>query len=315
MQVLKIKSIPNIFNCIFDDFNVFVLTKHQSLVRLYQFDIETFELVNYVDLVYRPVFNSPIGIDSDSLYLPAIDGRILCIDKFSGDLITNIDLGMSLPDKYLKIEEHIYASIAIPVNNTLIRESIDTYSFIRCNKQGNKELQSQKFKNISNVIEIDNKLYFYDNLRLCQVNKDLEFENQTKLHFPSKQVLTWNKNIISIAENGAIEIFDQNLKFTKNLMVGKIIAECCVLNNILLVPCFNSIVFISSDHNIKNMRPSSVIPKYLCDNFWICENGEILKLENESLVSEKIYNNSFKCFRYGENFIGWNEKELLKCSL
>lgn len=317
MQIKKIKNISNVIQCLSDNYNLYVLSYNKSFVRLYQIDIESFEYVNYFDLIYKPYFNVMAEVDSDCLYLPALDGRIICIDKFSGDLVVNFDLGMALPYNYLKVvEQKLYATIAVPVNNTLLREKIDTFCFIKCDKKnGKKEIQSQKFSDISSPLYLDNTIYFYSNLNIFKLDDNLEIITKNKINFPSKQIINYDNNIICVSENGAIEIFDINLKVVKNFMTGKIIADVGFFNNCMAVPCFNSVVIIDLvNFSIKCIHNINVLPISKFNSYsWICQNGELLSVSEHGVSIDKIYDKNFNCTSNDKSIIGWNNKEVLKC--
>lgn len=147
MEIVTSKKLPASLAWYFSDETVlYTILSHNSLIEINTFDPESFKSISTFVTHYKPNFFAKPTTDDNCIYLPSADGRLIGVDKFSGKLLVDIDLGMmTCVSEPKQTNGFIFSICGVPLTNG---STTQTKSFVICKNSkstGKKIGQSRLF--------------------------------------------------------------------------------------------------------------------------------------------------------------------------
>lgn len=147
MEIVTSKKLPASLIWYFTDESVlYTMLSHNSLIEINIFDPESFKSISTFVTHYKPNFFAKPIVDENCVYLPSADGRLIGVDKFSGKMLIDVDLGMmTCVSEPKQTSEYIFSICGIPLTNGTTTQ---TKSFVICKNSkldGKKIGQSKLF--------------------------------------------------------------------------------------------------------------------------------------------------------------------------
>lgn len=223
MEILQQKKFDQLTWYFGDEHAFYMLYPRESYFELLVIDGNTFTRISSSKISYHP--NSIVRpfIDGDVIYMPSVDGRIIGIDKYSQDIVTDFDLGpvMALR-KPVYDDNRMYTVCAIPISN---RPKTDTDINVICindRSTGKKIGQSCVLHGKTSPTAITDRIWVSHSKNISRFSLDGEQERSAKLSFDqSYPPEVTDKYVFTFSAFGGIEIFDFNLKPAGRLMTGR----------------------------------------------------------------------------------------------
>lgn len=133
-----------VLQCINDAHCLYLVLRPKTTFLLRVIDLLTLQLLSEFNIEASLNTNYTPCVDDNCIYLPTNDGQILCIDKFSGSNLINMNIGsMFVHSNLCQDTEHLYYLCGIPITNG-VKTEINQFSVCSSNKiTGKKERQSQ----------------------------------------------------------------------------------------------------------------------------------------------------------------------------
>lgn len=238
---------------------------------------------------------SPITDDS-CVYIPTTDG-MLVIDKFSGDVILNIDLNMVPVSNIECFDQNIYVICGLPILKSSKQFADDMFSLLILDKNtGEKKYQSAIMKGHNASLSVDK-----DNA-WCSVGKTIYIHNtktvmsEDLIFSSSYQPIIASDFVCTSSKMGSLEIFNR----TSTILHGKIFIRS---NKTPPVAIGNTIYWfvnnelyninietmtINQSHKFKNEIISSPVVRgnniYVCDldgKFFVVSDNGVLEINIE----------------------------------
>lgn len=213
MKVNNTIPLPNdthLIDCLTDDVTVKLIGsgKHVDLITL---DPESLGIVSrsHIGTIAHNFYTS--CIDDNCVYLPTKFGQILALDKFSGEILATINLGMPIMSDLSQDEENIYCICGVPLSRKW-EFVFSKFCVCICDKEtGKKKVQTNYFKgNPSALLKNGDFLWIVSGDHLLQYSSDGEYIKETLLgpDFDFPPIMT-KKHIICVSSKGLVLALDQ----------------------------------------------------------------------------------------------------------
>lgn len=206
MRVINTIQLPNphLADLISDDTTIKLIgaKPHLDLLTL---DPESLGLVSRfpIDTIVHDIYSS--CIDDDCIYLPTKFGQILAVDKFSGDILATLDLGMPIMSDLRIDDKNIYCICGVPISRKL-DVSFENFCVCICDKySGNKSIQTNYFKGVPAALEVDgsNEWVLAEKNLVKYTNGELSGQADLKAAF--RYLVTTNEHVICISSKGIVK--------------------------------------------------------------------------------------------------------------
>jgi hypothetical protein len=206
-----------------DEHNLYTLSALDNHFELAAFDGQTFSQISRFVIAYYPYIKVSPFIHGNTIFLPAVDGRIIGLDSHSNERTVDVDLGPTMVASEPKCDdEFIYSVCSIPISN---RPTTDTDISVICINDltsGKKRGQSCVLKGRTSPLVLGKKIWVASEKLLSRFSKQGEQEKTTTLNFSlSFSPIVTDKRIFTFSDFGGIEIFDLELEPIARLMSGK----------------------------------------------------------------------------------------------
>ena len=147
MKLIKSCKIEDFVHCLADDVAIYILNNNKSYVKLTIFDYDSFERSAEIDLNLHINELSKPSIDNECIHVADIYGQIVSYDKFTGDILNKIDLGMMpIVSDLIQKQDNFYFIGALPIRTKIKIES-DIFCVCMASKfKPRKQVQSQSMK-------------------------------------------------------------------------------------------------------------------------------------------------------------------------
>lgn len=211
-----------------------IANPHAEIITI---DPDSMAAVNRFFIATEPHLDYHACVDDNCIYLPTISGQILVIDKFSGDIFENINLGsVYISSDILQNDERIYCIGGVPINS---HHTLNTSRFCAyiCNKEtGNQEIQTNYFQGMPLFLSIEkNKMWISAGNYLLRYNQ--EGENEIKVYLsqaPDYPPIAANGLLHCVYRTGLIKILNpQNLTGFDEFYGKPAISPPLLINNSL----------------------------------------------------------------------------------
>lgn len=221
MRTINKFDISNIAYCIQDDSALYLFIDNPPST-LFIFNIPGFKITESFSIKVPLNNMSNPCIDDDCVYLPTQEGQILGVDKFSGQLLVTLDLGIMLTACNITQDENaVYSICAVPIIKGIQKETLLVLC-INGKQTGKKKFQSSLLNGTIANLVIDKKIIFTIDKTLYQYSKEGNKEKSTKLNFtPDYPIMTTDRFIVCACKSGTLEIFDKSTLASSNLFVEK----------------------------------------------------------------------------------------------
>lgn len=297
MRIKDIIELPNVLNYTKDDSAIYFLIRWGSGIQLCILDALSFKIVSRFSIpVDLNPFTKPC-VDESCIYVSNNNGEILALDKFSGEKLIGLDLGMMINVSDLcQDNENIYSLCGIPITDGV---KINTHKFCICinNKiTGKKIYQSQSLQGVICSIYLDNYIWGTVGKKLFKCDKQCEMKTNVNLNFtPNYKPIMTNEFIVCASITGSLEIFNKNLQSHAKLMVSENkFAPIQMNNNCLLWAVQDTLFVVNLQDKCINSIFKTTIPfksnlaKTQSSYFVANESGRLLNINNDGKLDNSI---------------------------
>lgn len=268
-------------------------------------------------------------VDDTLLYLPTRTGQILALDKFSGDLVYTIDLGITaIMSNLEQDEDNLYFICGIPIS-TKTRLELTRFCLLTvCKKTGKKKVQTNYFKGDPIFLTLGEKfLWVTSGPILTQYSKEGEKKESEAnlLVSPSYKPMIVGEFIVCPYKSGLIKIIRQgDLSLYAEIEVRPNAANPMLFHDHVVWLTKNEISLI----DIKNKKITKTIetdldtelddPRVLVDSkiFMCSKNGHLsaFDLQQEETTSIKLTDKDLwkPVFMDGHIFVVSSDNNLYK---
>ena len=237
MKVINTIPLPNphLVNCITDDITVKLIGSgpHTDIVTLYPESLSFISRFS-IETPVHDFYTS--SIDNDCVYLPTKLGQILAIDKFSGEILTTINLGMPIMSNIIQDQQNIYCICGIPLSRKWEIVFIN-FCVCICDKEtGIKKIQTSYFEgNPSALLKDKDFLWVVSGEYLIQYSCNGEYLRKSHLGPDFEYSLITKDHIICVSTDGFVRVFDkEQLNLTSSIQAQPCISKPFVINEILV---------------------------------------------------------------------------------
>lgn len=271
MQIISSKKLNTPLAWYWDDgISLYTMQVSDNIIEINNLDTESFDSISTFLTHYKPNLLVKPTADKNCLYLPSIDGRIIGIDKFSGQMLVDIDLGMMNCISEPKLfENYIYTICNVPLSN---KPGIHSRSIVICKNDldtGTKIGQSQLFQGkFSSLFLINNHFYIIVDEYLYQMSENLEVLQKIKINSDCFNEIISVKNKIVISSNlGYLEIVDEKSLSSEKFIFNKNrVSPVCINEDLIWFTEKKIIIFNIKNKTLKfaldtNIAYSNVIVK------------------------------------------------------
>ncbi len=182
---------------------------HADIITL---DPESLGLVSRfpIDTTVHEFYSS--CIDDDCIYLPTKLGQILALDKFSGDILATINLGMPIMSNLVQDNQNIYCICGVPLSRQL--EVVFTnFCVCICDKEtGEKKVQTSYFEgNPYALIKNGDSIWVIAGEYLIQYSCDGEYLRKAHLgpNFEYPPLMAEN-HVVCVSTEGIVRALDKD---------------------------------------------------------------------------------------------------------
>jgi len=211
MKVINTIQLPNPYmvDSLTDDVTV-KLIGSGSHVDMITLDPESLGLVSRfsIETAVHDFYAS--CIDDDCVYLPTKFGQILALDKFSGEILATINLGMPIMSNIVQDDENVYCICGVPLSRKW--EVIFTnFCVCICDKNtGNKKVQTSYFNgNPTSLLKDGDSLWVIGGEYLIQYSCDGEYLRKAHLGPNFEHTLIAKDHVICVSTNGVVRALDK----------------------------------------------------------------------------------------------------------
>lgn len=215
MEIEGSRKVPaKLINYFDDGFCVFALLFFDNVVEMISFDAKSFDVLSRFLTHYSPNPYVLPCVDDNCAYLPAMDGRLIGIDKFSGKILVNVDLGsMMIVSDPLQDDDCLFSLCGVPIVRQYTTD-MDVFCICVNNKHtGHKRYQSQSMQGKISPLTLESDIWVTVGRRLFRYTKGVRFESSIPMNFDANyRPIIAENHIIVCSKNGSAEVFDQSLK-------------------------------------------------------------------------------------------------------
>ena len=215
-MLIKVKNaIPlptNIVQYMTDDF-LRLIGVEPPFIRIITLDPESLNTISHFNInavlhnFYQPC------IDNNCIYIPTKIGQLLVLDKFSGELISTINMKSNyIMSDILQTHDRLFCVAAIPIN-TKLKLRLDHYCICIFDKENCiKLVQTRYFTGPPAFLSINNDfLYAVGNEYLYKFSLDGEQEIKTRLHTPPDlPLLHAGSYILCCHRSGMVKVLNEH---------------------------------------------------------------------------------------------------------
>lgn len=245
MEIKRNKNLNNIIWYCSDNSALYVLYSGDSDFQLATVDPGSLQPVKQSAVRYHPNPISYPVVDEDLIFLPAVDGRVIGIDKYSYDQVVDVDLGpMMAKTPPVCDHENIYTVCSVPISNKHKTDVDVSVVCINDKKTGEKKGQTCVLIGKTSPLAVSDGNIFVSNDKV--LNKFSDRGEQLKsveisftLAYPP---IVHESSVFALSSFGAIEIFDQQLKSKGRLMAGRNQCQYVCKGNKVYWPLGNQLV-------------------------------------------------------------------------
>lgn len=223
LEIAQKTTLRRVLGYCSDESCLYALSALDNYFELLAFEEQTFRLISRFIVAYYPNVSVSPFVHNSTIFLPAVDGRIIGLDIHSNERVVDVDLGPTMAiSKPHCDEKFLYSVCAIPISN---RPRTDTDIAVICINDltsGKKRGQSCVLKGRTSPLSVSKKIWVASEKRLNRFSKEGEQERTTALNFiqPYPPIVTEHK-VFMFSSFGGIEIFDTELKPIARLMAAK----------------------------------------------------------------------------------------------
>lgn len=322
MRILKTRKDLSAESYSADNVSLYTFSLSKDLVEISVFDSESFERLKTFHVYYKPNPLAKPIIDDNCIYLPDIDGKLVCLDKFSGQHMPDIDFGMmTCWSNLAQNEEFIYSICGIPIINGLQNLSKSFVICKNCKHTGKKIAQSQLFQGSFSEISLDDQnIWISINRIVYKFSMDLEIESQKIISFESNYAPLRFKDWVMFSTNlGYLEIFrSADLQSVTKMVVSANRLAPSIYQNIMTWITSKKITFIDLEGAFSriNVELDTTCLDRVKDNnhiYAVDSLGRVLDINCESRSVFKIGVDSgplYKTAISGDYLFVSNQKEI-----
>lgn len=158
-----------------------------------------------------PHLSSQAGLDDSCIYLPTKVGKILAIDKFSGQILQTLECGnMHIISDIQQDEDFVYCIAAVPLHNGQ-KFDFDKFAIAICNKStGQKEIQTAYFSGKPAFLAVDDDLWLVSEATMMIYTKSGELKRTIDLETPPDfDPIITEHYAICVYKSGKIKLFEK----------------------------------------------------------------------------------------------------------
>ena len=224
MRIQQTRKLPaKLLSYFSDGSHLRTLLAYDNVIELSKFDPHTFNLVTRQLLHYAPsLFVSPC-VSQNHIHLPTVEGRLVGLDKASGNPVSSIDLGsMTIVADPVSIDDSIYSLCGVPISAFTKTETSPFCLCVNDKSTGKKRFQSRSMTGRISPISVENKAWVSIGKKLYRYSKQCELEKSTSLNFDANYApLVTNDFVMTFSQNGSVEVFDHDLRCKTRLISGR----------------------------------------------------------------------------------------------
>lgn len=211
MKVINTIPLPNLHlvDSLTDDVTVKLIGSgsHLDMITL---DPESLGLVSRfpVETDVHDFYTS--CIDDDCVYIPTKLGQILALDKFSGEILTTINLGMPIMSNVIQDDQNVYCICGVPLGRKW--EVVFTnFCVCICDKEtGEKKIQTSYFQGDPFALLKDNdSLWVISGEYLIQYSCDGEYLRKAHLGPNFEYPLIAEDHVVCVSTDGIVRALDK----------------------------------------------------------------------------------------------------------
>lgn len=295
---------PHLVDCLTDGVTI-KLIGSGSPTDIVTLDPESLGLVSRLS-VETDAHNFYIScIDDDCVYLPTKLGQILALDKFSGEILATINLGMPIMSNIIQDNQNVYCICGVPLSRK--RELVFiNFCVCICDKEtGKKKIQTSYFEgDPSALIKDDDSLWVVGGEYLIQYSSNGEYLRKTHLGPNFEYPLITKDLIICVSTAGFVRSLDKKtLKLTNLIQAQSRISKPFLVNEVLVWVTPTGICHVNLKEggfrNIetnKEMLSDSLLSSDETQLFTFDKSGSIISfdLNTHAIQSIKLTNSTLR---------------------
>lgn len=202
----------NVLSVTSDEGAVYIIHKNnQHFLSI--LDPRLMKVISTIQLSFDVNYIVPPVVDRDSVFIASSVGDIVVLDKFSGDIVSKIDIGiMPVISALEQVGNSLLAICGVLISNGL-KTDTDSFCLVSCSKTtGKKEFQTRSMKGLVRPmgfspadvwISVDRNLFGFD-LNGEQIGHlPIGFQ-------PSYSPIVTDSHVVAANKAGLLEIFDKN---------------------------------------------------------------------------------------------------------
>lgn len=253
---------------------LYCLIDNKKFYSLMGFD-NNLEKVSNFNFNYFPGDICPL-VDANFIYLPSKDNRLILIDKFSGEMISNIYFETLEMIGNPILKDFVYCLCKMHTNKI---NKIDNWSIVKYSKQsGKKKNQSKTFHGTKQSFSIGENLFYLNDKYLYKINKDTcEVLNETQIKINSTYDIFSNDNKVWVSSSsGVAEVFDNDLNIQFKVITKPNHLSPSIVGENVVWPCNNEIFHIDIQNKkvkMKHAFENNIIKCYSINDFvYFCDS-------------------------------------------
>ncbi len=289
---------PHLVDCLTDDVTI-KLIGSGSNVDIITLDPESLGLVSRfaVETHVHDFYAS--CIDDDCVYLPTKLGQILALDKFSGEILTTINLGMPIMSNVVQDNQNIYCICGVPLSRKWEIVFIN-FCVCVCDKEtGKKKIQTSYFEgNPSALLKSNDFLWVIGGEYLIQYSCNGEYLGKAHLGPGFEHLLIAKDHIICVSTDGLVRTLDKKtLELTALTHALPCISKPFLIDEVLVWVTPSGICHVNFQEEgfrgvgaNRDMLSDSLLSPDATQLFAFDKNGSIVSfdLDNHAIQSIKL---------------------------
>lgn len=227
-QTLKLNTITYCH----DAAAVYLFSQFGTATVISVLDPTSFKIVSQFELINAQInYSVKPAVDNDAIYIPTLHGDILCIDKFSGERISEIDLGVMCIVSNLQIlNNRLFAVCGLPISDG-IKTNTNLFCLVSGSKEYNKKTcQSQIMQGPFHACLVDDFIWIAAGKTLYKYSQECELLGTQILQFNHYMQLLSNKTFIcAFSDKGSIESFNKESLVAQARMIMPSAISCPIV--------------------------------------------------------------------------------------
>lgn len=262
-------------------------------------DPESLKLISRfpIDTAVHDFYSS--CIDGDCIYLPTKLGQILALDKFSGDILATIDLGMPIMSDLVQDNQNIYCICGVPLSRKL-EIMFNNFCVCICDKEtGEKKVQTSYFEGDPfALVKDEDSIWIIGGENLIQYSCGGEYLKKTRLgpKFEYLPFITKN-HVICVSTEGSVRALDKKTLTLDTLTRAQpCISEPFLIDETLVWITPSGICHV--DFKEKGFRSIEANKKLLTDSIMSPDGSQLFAFDDAgSIVSFNLNNHAIQSIK------------------